>query len=70
MIVVGVPISNMETISVEPLLDDLAGVFHPNIEMKLLEQTVNKAMNGGSRPRHNAGVNFSFLKLWLINIPL
>jgi hypothetical protein len=42
---------------VEALLDDLAG--HPNIEMKLLEQTVNKAMNGGSRPRHNA-VHFFF----------
>lgn len=52
----------------EALLDDLAG--HPNIEMKLLEQTVNKAMNGGSRPRHNAGVHFSFLKLWLIHFPL
>ena len=48
----------------EAILDDLAG--HPNIEMKLFEQTMNKAMNGGSFTRHNAGVHFSFLKLWLI----
>lgn len=48
----------------EAILDDLAG--HPNIEMKLFMQTVNKAMNRGSFTRHNAGVHFSFLKLWLI----
>ena len=45
----------------EAILDDLAG--HPNIEMKLFEQTVNKAMNGGSFPRHNVGLHFYFLKL-------
>ena len=48
----------------EAILDDLAG--HPNIEMKLFKKTVNKAMNGGNFTRHNAGVHFYFLKMWLI----
>lgn len=49
----------------EAILDDLAG--HPNIEMKLFEKTVNKAMNGGSFTRHNAGVHFSFIPVSILS---